>query len=61
MRVRELLDARLDALHREGCDLNHFHCWFCQKHFGRVEWMRAYGDDGWVRGDPSLASAEAPP
>jgi hypothetical protein len=27
--------------------LDHFPCWFCLKHFGKVEWLRSYPESAW--------------
>lgn len=48
--MQPLVAARLTALNR-GSNLDRFHCWFCQKYFGRINWMHAYPDDPWVCGD----------
>lgn len=49
----ELFEERLSNM-RKGTlsDLDHFHCWHCLKHFKKVEWMRKYPENEWVRSDP---------
>ena len=45
--------ARLEKI-REGAlhSLDSFHCWSCMKQFRKVEWMRDFPENAWVRQDP---------
>lgn len=38
---------------------NGFHCWHCNKSFGKLDWMRRFPEDPWVAGDPELARKRA--
>jgi MoaA/NifB/PqqE/SkfB family radical SAM enzyme len=53
--VEEIVRRRLDGI-LDGTlsDADGFHCWWCRKHFGTLDWMRRYPDDAWVRADPAL-------
>ncbi len=37
-------------------ELDGYHCWHCQKRFGKLEWMRNYQNDPWVKGEHGLAN-----
>ena len=50
---QSIFDARLRKM-KDGTkhDLDNFHCWFCMKHFKKVEWMKEFPDNEWVQQDP---------
>jgi MoaA/NifB/PqqE/SkfB family radical SAM enzyme len=54
-----IFDARLEKM-QDGTfqDLDHFHCWSCQKHFKKVDWMREYPDNEWVKADAYFRAPE---
>jgi MoaA/NifB/PqqE/SkfB family radical SAM enzyme len=47
-----IFNARLSKM-AEGTlqPLDNFHCWSCQKHFGKVGWMKAFPENAWVKAD----------
>jgi len=39
--------------------VNGFHCWYCNKRFDKLDWMRRFPDDPWIACDPELARKRA--
>lgn len=50
---QQIFSSRLEKM-KSGKfhDLDNFHCWSCMKHFKKVEWMKDYPDNEWVKQDP---------
>jgi MoaA/NifB/PqqE/SkfB family radical SAM enzyme len=49
---QEIFDARLQKM-QDGTfqKLDNFHCWHCLKHFKKVDWMKNYPENEWVKED----------
>lgn len=53
--VHDVINERLRAQEKGTFgDLDGFQCWYCQKRFGTLDWMRDYPKDPWVAQDPTL-------
>ncbi|MCB0308024.1 MAG: radical SAM protein [Bdellovibrionales bacterium] len=48
----EVFQARLDKIaNHTHQDIDNFHCWSCMKHTKKVEWMRQFPENDWVKSD----------
>jgi MoaA/NifB/PqqE/SkfB family radical SAM enzyme len=59
-RIQEVLGERLAGIATGAFgELDKFQCWFCQKRFKKLDWMRQHPDDAWVARDPYLRALPA--
>lgn len=49
---QDIFNSRLKKLANDTHqDIDNFHCWSCMKHTKKVEWMKNYPDNEWVKQD----------
>jgi len=53
-----LFEARLKKkAEGRSHDFDNFHCWTCMKHYKKVEWMKNFPENEWVKEDPYFKGA----
>ncbi len=47
--------ARLHKMHAGGLQgMDNYHCWFCMKHFKKLNYMKNFPNHPWVKGDSEV-------
>ena len=57
-RVAALNRKRVDAIESgKMSDIDFFHCWFCFKEFGKIDWLKSLKNNEWAKKDPYFGAA----
>ena len=46
-RLKKLVNGELGKF-------DHYHCWFCQKHFKKLSFFKGFPENQWLKQDPEL-------